>query len=167
MSDRAPELARILDHLRRLVRVLRDASRAAERRLGVSGAQLFALKALAEQPSLSLNELARRTSTHQSTVSVVVKRLVAARLVSRLTAADDARRLELAATAKGRALLRKAPNAAQDQLIDGLLRLSAADRLRLAGTLHKLIAAMGVDEELPAMFFEDDHRPRKLKRRRG
>jgi DNA-binding MarR family transcriptional regulator len=167
MKRAAREVTLILDDLRRLVRVLRDSSRDSERTFGVSGAQLFALKVLAMGPAISLNELAQRTRTHQSTVSVVVKRLVAGKLVSRATSADDARRIELAVTAKGRALLGKAPMAAQERLIEGLVRLRDGERAELATALHRLISAMQLGEETPAMFFEDeDAALRKPRRRR-
>src|SRR5215217_2732988 len=61
----------VLDAIRRIVRVLRVSSRAAEKQVGLSGAQLFVLHKLEDAPALSLNELADRTRTHQSSVSVV------------------------------------------------------------------------------------------------
>src|SRR5213083_186147 len=79
MSDSA----RILDAIRRLVRHLRLADRAAQTDLGISGAQLFVLTELGKTGSLSLNDLALRTRTDQSSVSVVVSRLVDAGLVTR------------------------------------------------------------------------------------
>ena len=62
----------MLDAVRRIVQTLRESSRAAEKAVGLSGAQLFVLQTLAEAPGLSLNELAARTHTHQSSVSTVV-----------------------------------------------------------------------------------------------
>ena len=57
----------VLDSLRRIVQALRgESSRRAEQDLGVSGAQLFVLDALALAPALSVNELAYRTRTHQN-----------------------------------------------------------------------------------------------------
>src|SRR5882762_3561794 len=94
---------RILDSIRRLVRLLRVSDRQAQAELGVSGAQLFVLRELGRTPALSLNELASRTLTDQSSVSVVVTRLVEAGLVSRERARDDARRLVLGLTRAGRA----------------------------------------------------------------
>src|SRR3954449_11206732 len=73
----------VMDAIRRIVRVLRVSSRAAEKQGGLSGAQLFVLHKLADAPALSLNELADRTRTHQSSVSVVVQRLVDRELVAR------------------------------------------------------------------------------------
>ena len=74
--------ARILDAIRRLVRHLRLADRAAQSELGISGAQLFVLFELGKTPALSLNDLAARTRTDQSSVSVVVSRLVDAGLIT-------------------------------------------------------------------------------------
>ena len=62
----------VLDSLRRIVRSLLESSRRAEQQLGITGAQLFVLEKLAAARALSLNELAERTHTHQSSVSTVV-----------------------------------------------------------------------------------------------
>jgi len=145
-----------LDSIRRIVRVLRVGSRAAEKRVGLSGAQLFVLHALAKQHRQSLNEIAARTRTHQSSVSVVVQRLVDRRLVSRDRCGSDARRLELSLTPAGQKLLRDAPDAVQNRLIDGLDRLSNVERTELARLLGRLVNEMGEDGESPQMFFEED-----------
>ena len=154
-STRSRETTAVLDHLRRIVRTLRESSRSAETRLGVTGAQLFVLRALAGPEPLSLNQVAARTHTHQSTVSVVVKRLVARRLVRRAVSTLDGRRVQLRLTARGHAVLRRAPLAAQDRLVAGLEALSGTDRVRLATTLGRLVAAMGLRTAPPAMFFEE------------
>ncbi|HEY2734756.1 MAG TPA: MarR family transcriptional regulator [Polyangiales bacterium] len=156
MSEPSAEVIRVLDDLRRIVRALRSASRAAEVELGVSGAQLFVLKTLAASPRIALSELAARTRTDQSTVSGVVKRLVEAGFVERETASDDRRRVELTPTKRGRALLRRAPNAAQENLIGGLERLPKSERAALASALRSLVNAMRLEDEAPQMFFEDD-----------
>jgi DNA-binding MarR family transcriptional regulator len=156
-STRPPrEAIEVLDHLRRIVRVLRESSRESEALLGVTGAQLFVLKALAGSPALSLNDLAARTRTHQSTVSVVVSRLVTRGLVRRAPSAADRRRVELSLTSRGRALLSRAPLAAQHALIEGIERLPRAQRKGLAAALRSLVGAMQLQDEAPAMFFEED-----------
>jgi DNA-binding MarR family transcriptional regulator len=157
---RTDSTADVLDDLRRIVHALRRSSRSAEQTLGVTGAQLFVLKTLSDSPSLSLNALAAATHTHQSTVSVVVKRLVERGLVRRRTAEDDARRIELEATARGRALLAKAPSAAQERLVDALASMPAAQRKGLAAGLRALTTRMELDEAAPTMFFEEAPRGR-------
>jgi DNA-binding MarR family transcriptional regulator len=143
-----------LDAIRRIVRSLRESSRASERQLGLSAAQLFVLQRLAGAPALSLNELAERTLTHQSSVSVVVTKLVRRGLVARTASAADARRVEITLTRQGRALVDRSPAAAQDRLIAGLALLGARRRRLLASSLRALVDVMALSDEHPAMFFE-------------
>lgn len=135
--------------------------------MGLSGAQLFVLQRLAGAPALSLNELADRTLTHQSTVSVVVTRLVAGGLVTRRRGGDDGRRVEIALTARGRAALKQAPAAAQDRLIAALGAVGAGARRTLARELGRLVEAMALPEQAPPMFFESPSAPRRKARARA
>jgi len=150
------EVRAVLEAIRHVVRVLRVASRAAEKRVGLSGAQLFVLQVLADKDALSLGELAERTFTHQSSVSVVVGRLVDRGLVRRRRSNADARRLEVTLTRPGRVLAARAPAAAQGRLISGLERLDPRDRRTLARTLGGLLAEMGIGRGAATMFFEDE-----------
>lgn len=153
------DATRVLDNFRRIVRALRESSRATERTVGVTSAQQFALQVIAARPAISLNELAEQTRTHQSTVSVVVTRLVEAKLVRRVSAKEDARRRELAVTPKGRALLARAPHVAQERLVEGVERLSSRQRTELRRSLDALVVAMGLGDETPTMFFESPPKP--------
>ena len=164
MQKRITDVQSILDSFRRIVRVLRESSRAAEQRVGLSGAQLFVLQTLAHSPSLSLNELAERTRTHQSTVSVVVSKMVDRGLVERSASPADARRLVLALSKEGRELLRRAPDAAQEKLIFGIEKLPARERTRLSTLLNHLSETMEVADQEAGMMFDDDA-PRRPTRR--
>jgi DNA-binding MarR family transcriptional regulator len=157
---------RVLDSIRRIVRLLREGSRDSEERVGLSAAQLFVLQKLDRKTPLSLNELAARTLTHQSSVSVVVSRLVERGLVQRRANADDARRLELSPTRRGLALLERAPSASQDRIIAAIASLSPTKRRALAGALESLVAALGVDERDAPMLFADDLATRRATPRR-
>jgi DNA-binding MarR family transcriptional regulator len=154
----------VLDSIRRIVRALRVSSRAAEKQVGLSGAQLFVLQRLADGGgrALSLNELAARTVTDQSSVSVVVQRLVRLGLVRAARSRADGRRMELGLTAAGRraAARSSASGAAQERLIAALGRMGAASRRRLAGLLERVVREAGIDVDGAAeMFFESDARP--------
>ena len=148
----------VLDALRRIVRVMRLSSRAAEHTVGVSAAQLFVLQTLADADGMSLNELAERTLTDQSSVSAVVARLVERGHVRRRRSAADARRLELRLAPTGRAVLRRAPTVPQERLIAALHSMSVAERQLLASALSRFVAAIGLDGSPPPMMFEDDGR---------
>jgi len=154
----------VLDAIRGIVQALRESSRLAEGRVGLSGAQLFVLQQLAEAPAQSVNELAARTHTHQSSVSVVVARLVAEGLVRRAPAASDRRRVELTLTAKGRRAATGSPDLAQARLVEAIAGLVPARRRQLAASLGQVADSLTGGQGAPAMFFEERGRARRRAR---
>src|SRR5438552_15002562 len=129
-TDSAP-IARSMNAVRSIVRALRVNTRAIELKMGISLAQLFVLQMLEDRPADSLNALAERTATHQSSVSVVVRRLVERGYVSRATSTADKRRIEIDVTPAGRSLLAGAPQTIQTQLMTAMSRLPPAEQVRL------------------------------------
>ena len=163
-------LTRALNAIRRIVRALRLASTAAERTLGVSGAQLFVLQQLAggaadKARGLSIAELAARTATDPSSVSVVVSRLVERKLVARRVSKVDARRAEVVITAAGMRLLKKAPEPIQAKLIEGLAALPPARLRAVVAGLEAVVASMGALEGEATMFFEEETQGRRRRRK--
>src|SRR5438128_12016276 len=116
-NGREPATRSVLDSLRRLFQSLRAASAESERTVGVNAAQLFVLGALREEGPASVNELARRTFTHQSTVSGVVSGLEERGYVSRTRRVEDRRESRIELTARGRSLVRRGPSPAHRSLI--------------------------------------------------
>ena len=152
----------ILDDFRIIVKSLREASKDSEKKVGISTAQLFVLQKISESPSpLSINDLATRTLTHQSSVSVVVKKLLKARLVERGVSKNDARITEVHLSAKGQTLLKKSPPLIQQRLIDGIEKLPATNRKNLKDGLKMLIEKAGLQENEPSLFFEESRSRKK------
>src|SRR5271165_654690 len=154
------EIHAAMNAIRRIVRSLRLSSRAAEKALGVSGAQLFVLQQLAEgaaraDAAPSIAQLADMTATDPSSVSVVVSRLVARGLAARRAAKEDARRAEVVITPAGRALLRRAPTSVQTRLILALSKLPATRRRETVAGLEAIVAELGA-EHTGSDFFDDD-----------
>ena len=145
-----------MNAIRSIVRALRINTRAIESQMGMSLAQLFVLQQLAERPANSLNELAERTATHQSSVSVVVRRLVEGGFVSRTTSALDRRRLEIEVTPKGRHLLADAPTTVQTQLVDALRSLGDQEQATLAALLEEWLRVAKIDLAAPPMLGEEE-----------
>ena len=147
----------IMDAVRTIVRALRLNTRAIERELGISLAQLWVLQLLNEHSVESLNELADATATHQSSVSVVVSRLVARGLATRTTAPGDKRRVHIEVTAEGRELFKRAPTTVQARLLGGLQEMPFDRQLRLAALMGKWLTRAGLDlRNEPPMLMEDE-----------
>lgn len=151
-DDLAPPLVAI----RRLVRTLRTSASAVERETGLSSAQLFLLKILSEAPAESVNDLAARTMTDQSSVSVVVARLESKGLVERNPSLVDARRTTVALTSEGRELIQGAPITVQGRLIAALLQFPSNDRAQLTRLLTQLTTLLGAGNDSAMFLFEDD-----------
>ncbi len=145
-----------VEAIRKLVRLLRDSAHTAQGQTGLTGAQLFVVRVLARHPGLSINELAERTMTHQSSVSVVVSRLVDRGLVVRRPAPDDRRRQVVELSPRGRLLHRSAPAVAQERIVTAMGELSGELRRGLSAGLRALTDALGVSPEEAPMFFEDE-----------
>jgi DNA-binding MarR family transcriptional regulator len=136
-TESREEIVVVVDSIRSIVQSLRISGREAEQRLGVSSAQLYVLQELRDRPALSINELAERTYTHQSSVSMVVARLVENGLVRRSIVRGDARRLSISLTSAGRSVLRRAEGS-QTALITALRSMSRSQLRALAGNLNEL-----------------------------
>lgn len=155
-NDSGAEAQFILDSIRKLVRGLRESSLESERRLGLSSAQLFVLNTLAHSDApLSVNELAARTLTHQSSVSVVVTKLVKRGFVRKQRSVLDSRRAELAISEMGRRAIGKNPEPVQERLIAAIRGLPPRTRAGLATGFESLLKASKFDREPAGLFFED------------
>ena len=153
----AERVAQLMDSFRRIVQSLRSSHRAAEYH-NLTGAQLFVLHALhdAARP-LSVGELATRTRTDPSTVSVVVGRLVRKGLVQSVRSSKDSRRAELSLTKRGEALQKKAPaTVAQERLLTALEELNERDAVLLERILLEIVDIMGESDARPSMMFDTD-----------
>jgi DNA-binding MarR family transcriptional regulator len=163
------QLERVVNSLRRIIQAIRLSASAVHDALGITGAQLFVLQQLAERPGASLREVAERTLTDQSSVSVVVSRLVDAGHVARRVSAADGRRTELTLTDAGRALLRRAPRLAQTRLVAALRAVPTA-QLRVTARVLEA-AARSVDPSRSGrsapMFFEPPAGKRRGGTRKG
>jgi DNA-binding MarR family transcriptional regulator len=149
------EVREVLNSLRHIVRSLRVSSRIAEQQVGLSGAQLFVLQCLAQHGPCSVNALAAHTATDQSSVSVVVSRLVARALVKRTASKLDRRSVQLSLAPAGKALLESAPKAVQDRLLTALTSLKKTELRQLSLLLHKLVELAEVPSGSPSLFFEE------------
>jgi DNA-binding MarR family transcriptional regulator len=150
------EAASIINSIRRVVRALHMYSREAERRFGMSAAQVFVLQQLQEGAPLSLKELAARTMTDLSSASVVVERLAKKNLLIRRRSERDGRVLELCLSTHGKLLLRQQPDPLQLRLVRSVALMTASKRKALSQGLEALLKGAGLEGEQASLFFETE-----------
>jgi DNA-binding MarR family transcriptional regulator len=111
---------------------------------------------LEEAPAGSMNSLAERTMTDQSTVSVTVTKLEARGLVHRDPSAVDARRTTVAITAHGKQSLAEAPPTVQARLTNALQQLTPDELSAVAHGLARLVMLMDATDAPATPLFEGD-----------
>ena len=153
-KKRPLEVVRAINALRRMIRGLRSKADTIERGLKVSAAQLFVLSELAQIPDQSVKDLATVTMTTHSTVSQVVGQLIVKGLVTRTPDQADGRRSVLRLTRQGTKLVKQAPRAIQEDLIEGFGTLRPTERRGLVVGLEKWLAAAGLGGTRSGMLFE-------------
>lgn len=145
----------IIDSFRKIVQGLRLSSLKTERETGVSGAQYFVLQVLMEQGTLTINELAKFTHTHQSSVSVVVSRLKEQGYVTRVRNREDARKFEISLSRSGISIFRKRRLLAQTRLFSAVENMNVKDKKQLSKLLKQVVKDAQFDCKTPNFFFEE------------
>jgi MarR family transcriptional regulator, lower aerobic nicotinate degradation pathway regulator len=146
----------VLNSFRCLVKSLRLADRAGLKEYGLGASQLYVLHELKRDAPLSINDLADRMATDQSTVSVVVAKLIDKGFVARERSETDARRLDLTLTARGHLAVRKLPPPIQYLIIEGVQRLPRSRAKALAESLREICDVLGIADEHPPLLLADD-----------
>ncbi|HVS30509.1 MAG TPA: MarR family transcriptional regulator [Thermoanaerobaculia bacterium] len=158
----------ILNRIRQLVRALRSFDKQAQSRYGLGAAQMFILHVLQQDDDLTLNELADRAATDQSSASLAVGKLVSEGYIRRVTSTEDRRQIRLSLTPKGRALVKRSPPATQERIMDSVQSMPPAERAMLMGLLDNLMAGMQIENDgRSPMLFQEDSASKTPRRRPG
>jgi DNA-binding MarR family transcriptional regulator len=138
----AESATRVLRRFRIVFNAIKGHFREVEKRAGVSGAQLWALSVVRDQPALGVSGLAKAMDIHQSTASNLLRPLLDAGLLSAERGDTDRRSVQLHVTAKGMRVLAKAPGPFTGLLPEALGRLDATTLARMDRDLARLITAL-------------------------
>ena len=138
--------ARVLRSFRQVFNAVKKHFQQVERKVGLGGAQVWALSVIARQPGIGVGGLAQAMDIHQTTASNLVKALVAGGMVVAARNGPDRRAVQLKLLAAGTRALRKAPGPFAGVLPDALERLDAATLERLDADLAALLTVLHADE---------------------
>lgn len=146
----------VLDGIRRIVKELRTFSKTTERDIGLSTAQIYVLQTLKDvSKPVTISELAAASHTHQSSVSVVVSKLVTRKLIEKTQDQNDLRFHKLKITSEGKYLLSKSPVSIQERLTKAVSAMSPSERKGLVSGIQALLEHSGIQNEDAPMLMED------------
>ena len=132
----------IMRQLRLVARTVRNGEGRARTPAGVSAANFRALALIDGRPGLQVGAFAQELGIHQSTASNLLEQLSRQGLVEKRRNGDDHRAVSVYATARGKAMLRKAPEGEGGTLLEALNRLSPASLDALQSRLEELMRAL-------------------------
>jgi DNA-binding MarR family transcriptional regulator len=136
-----------LKKLRIVIRAAQRHSNGIEKQCGVSGAQLWVMQELSNQPGLRVGQLAQKLAIHQTTTSNLVEVLVKKAYVVKTRDQQDQRVVKLMLSEQGAALLEGAPKPARGLLPEALGKLDENGLLELNKGLQALIDVIDMVDE--------------------
>jgi len=139
--------ARVLRQFRQVFNAVKTHFQQVEKKVGLGGAQVWALSVIRDAPDIGMGELARAMNIHQSTASNLVKALVERELVAATKGSVDRRAVQLRLLPAGARILRRAPGPFAGVLPSALATLDDKTLNRLETDLAKVIAVLGADEQ--------------------
>ena len=143
--------------LRRIIKLLQDYSQTVYSHFGITGPQLWALKTIYQNGSLSLGELSRRMFINPSTITGVVDRLERKKYVLRVRNEKDRRIVKVQLTPQGNRLAIKTPNPIQGKMIYGLRKLKKDELFSIYQSVGKLVEIMEAhDVKVTFLFDQED-----------
>jgi MarR family transcriptional regulator, organic hydroperoxide resistance regulator len=149
-------ISEIMQSLRRIFKSIQDYSQEVSKKFGITGPQLWALKTISLNGSLSLGELSQKMYLHPSTISGVVDRLEKKKYVQRDRGKEDRRVVQVRLTPAGKALARRAPNPIQGRMVYGLGKLKRDQLGSIYEALERLVKIMEVQNVKVTFFFDQE-----------
>jgi len=147
MAQKPATIAGIIDDIRRVFQVVHEQSRKAEQATGLTSPQLWAIKTIAQESPIMVSDIARRMYLHPATVVGILDRLEKQNLVIRVRSIDDRRVVRVELTAKGRTLRKKAPEIAQNLLVEGLEKLPQRNLNKIASSMKQIVRMLGAQDK--------------------
>jgi DNA-binding MarR family transcriptional regulator len=149
-------ISEVMQSLRRIFKAIQDYSHEVSNKFGITGPQLWALKTISQNESLSLSELSKRMYLHPSTITGLIDRLEKKSYVERERDQKDRRVIYVQLTPKGRRIVKKAPNPIQGKMIYGLGKLRKEELSSIYDSVSKLVEIMEARSVKVTFFFNQE-----------
>jgi DNA-binding MarR family transcriptional regulator len=137
---------RVLRQFRQVFNAVKTHFQQVERKVGLGGAQVWALSVIQQSPGIGVGRLAAAMQIHQSTASNLVKALVERGLVTMTRDVADRRVVQLKLLVAGTRILRRAPGPYAGVLPEALATLDSKTLKRIEVDLAKLLKVLKVED---------------------
>lgn len=136
----------VLVALRRITRAIDLHSRELMQEIGLTAPQLASMQTIAKMQPITVGALAKSIHLSQATMTGILSRLEARKLVSRSRRGTDKRTVVVELTAEGQAVLKNAPSLLQDRFRRELLKLREWEQTQMLSTLQRIASLMDAED---------------------
>ena len=144
----------IMQSLRRIFKAIHDYSHEVSKNYGITGPQLWVIKTVFLDGSLSLGDLGKRMYLQPNTITGLIDGLEEKGYVERVRDRDDRRVVKVQLTPRGQHLAKKAPNPAQGKMIYGLTKLKPRELKLIFRYVQRLVEIMEAQDMQVTFFFD-------------
>lgn len=145
----------VLRRFRVVFNAVRSHFQQVEKQVGISGAQVWALSVIKENPGIGMIGIAKSMDIHQSTASNLIKTLQIKELIKVDKALEDRRNVKIYVLPTGLKILKQTPGPFEGVLPDALVRLPPDTLQRLNKDLCELIRLLNADERAEGIPLAD------------
>lgn len=136
----------VLISLRRIIRALDLHSKHLVKTTGLTTAQLLLMQTVREKDAMTIGELANDIHLSQATVTTILDRLEARRLLLREGSKEDKRKVHIRLTDEGREIIAHAPVPLQAHFIEQFSRLEPWEQSLMLSSLQRIAQMMDAGE---------------------
>jgi DNA-binding MarR family transcriptional regulator len=142
--------------LRRLQRASEIHAKRLGRHSGLTPIQLLILHSIKAMGESTLGDLAKQVSVSQATLSTIIDRLENRELLQRIRSKSDKRKVHLALSDKGAAVIQAEPALLPSAFLDRFGKLADWEQLMLLASLQRVAGLLEEGQTTPAELFESE-----------
>ncbi|MGM0431717.1 MAG: MarR family winged helix-turn-helix transcriptional regulator [Spirochaetota bacterium] len=126
---------------------------------GLTGPQLLVLKELADDPSMTPSQLAKRLSISQATITTMLDRLAKNGYLRRNRDTFDKRKVHIELQDKGLEIIRQSPSVLQEDFVKAFSNLSDWEQTQILSSLQRVAQLMNAQDikVSPVMTGSNEH----------
>ncbi|TKB47709.1 MarR family winged helix-turn-helix transcriptional regulator [Thalassotalea mangrovi] len=132
--------------IRKIIRAIDIRSRKLGKEAGITGPQLLIMLEIRSVDGISSKELAKNVNLSQATVTNILDRLEARKLISRVRSERDRRKVALYLTDEGKETLLNAPQAIEESFIEKFTALKEWEQYQLISSVERIADMMDATE---------------------
>ena len=136
----------VLISLRRIIRAMDLHSKHLVKTTGLTTAQLLLMQTVLRREAMTIGELANDIHLSQATVTTILDRLEARKLLVREGSKEDKRKVHIRLTDEGRQLVAHAPVPLQEHFIEQFTKLQPWEQSLMLSSLQRVAQMMDAGE---------------------